>query len=208
VRCGLTTSLRAQRSNPSFRVRGDNGLLRCAHNDVDMTSPSRGVHRPRFASSLSLRKSRAQGMPGAGWHPRSRVQDALKNAHTSIQVQPEQPGTPCAREIMDTKRFNKSTRCGCRVPVCVPIRCGPSPELFIRPSRACAGAGRLDLDLHRFQGPHRSRSARTSLGRRSPRSKPPLRTESRHAARPVAGGRGVLVTTATRQAHSAQLKLQ
>jgi hypothetical protein len=35
-------------------------------------------------------------MPGAGWHPRSRVQDALKNAHTSIQVQPEQPGIPCA----------------------------------------------------------------------------------------------------------------
>jgi hypothetical protein len=22
-------------------------------------------------------------MPGAGWHPRSRVQDALRNAHTS-----------------------------------------------------------------------------------------------------------------------------
>jgi hypothetical protein len=35
-------------------------------------------------------------MPGAGWHPRSRVQDALRNAHTSIQVQPEQPGIPCA----------------------------------------------------------------------------------------------------------------
>jgi hypothetical protein len=35
-------------------------------------------------------------MPGAGWHPRSRVQDALKNAHTSIQVQPEQPGIPRA----------------------------------------------------------------------------------------------------------------
>jgi len=35
-------------------------------------------------------------MPGAGWHPRSRVQNALKNAHTSIQVQPEQPGIPCA----------------------------------------------------------------------------------------------------------------
>jgi hypothetical protein len=33
-------------------------------------------------------------MPGAGWHPRSRVQDALKDAHTSIQVQPEQPGIP------------------------------------------------------------------------------------------------------------------
>ena len=35
-------------------------------------------------------------MPGAGWHPRSRVQDALKNAHTSIQVQPKEPGIPCA----------------------------------------------------------------------------------------------------------------
>ncbi len=35
-------------------------------------------------------------MPGAGLHPRSRVQDALKNAHTSIQVQPEQPGIPRA----------------------------------------------------------------------------------------------------------------
>ena len=35
-------------------------------------------------------------MPGAGWHPRSRVQDALRNAHTSIQVQPKQPGIPCA----------------------------------------------------------------------------------------------------------------
>ena len=29
-------------------------------------------------------------------HPRSRVQDALKSAHTSIQVQPEQPGIPRA----------------------------------------------------------------------------------------------------------------
>jgi len=35
-------------------------------------------------------------MPGAGWHPRSRVQIALVVAHTSIQVQPEQPGIPCA----------------------------------------------------------------------------------------------------------------
>ena len=35
-------------------------------------------------------------MPAAGGHPRSRVQDALKNAHTSIQVQPKQPGIPRA----------------------------------------------------------------------------------------------------------------
>ena len=39
---------------------------------------------------------RAQGMPGASWHPRSRVQDALRNAHTSIQVQSEHSGIPCA----------------------------------------------------------------------------------------------------------------
>jgi hypothetical protein len=46
---------------------------------------------------LSFRpRKRAQGMPGAGWHPRSRVQLALEDAHTSIQVQPEQPGIPCA----------------------------------------------------------------------------------------------------------------
>jgi hypothetical protein len=29
----LSTSLRAQRSNPSFCARGGNGLLRCARND-------------------------------------------------------------------------------------------------------------------------------------------------------------------------------
>jgi hypothetical protein len=45
---------------------------------------------------FALQNERAQGMPGAGWHPRSRVQDALKNAHTSIQVQPKQPGIPRA----------------------------------------------------------------------------------------------------------------
>jgi hypothetical protein len=42
------------------------------------------------------RKSEGAGNAGCLLHPRSRVQDALKNAHTSIQVQPEQPGIPCA----------------------------------------------------------------------------------------------------------------
>jgi hypothetical protein len=65
-------------------------------NDVDIVSHSRGASRPRLAGSLPSKNERAQGMPGAGWHPRSRVQDALKNAHTSIQVQPKQPGIPCA----------------------------------------------------------------------------------------------------------------
>ena len=35
-------------------------------------------------------------MPGALLHPRSRAQMHLRSAHTSIQVQPEQPGIPCA----------------------------------------------------------------------------------------------------------------
>jgi hypothetical protein len=51
---------------------------------------------PEACWKFALESERAQGMPGAGWHPRSRVQDALKNAHTSIQVQPEQPGIPRA----------------------------------------------------------------------------------------------------------------
>ena len=42
-------------------------------------------------------KERVQGMPGAGWHPRSRVQDALRNAHTNIQVGLEQPGISVLR---------------------------------------------------------------------------------------------------------------
>ncbi|MEA2235080.1 MAG: hypothetical protein QOD83_4896 [Solirubrobacteraceae bacterium] len=54
----------------------------------------------RFARGFAIRSRpsirRAQGMPGAGWHPRSRVQCAQTSAHTSIQVQPEQPGIPCA----------------------------------------------------------------------------------------------------------------
>jgi len=64
--------------------------------DDDTEYASRGASRPRLAGSLPSKIERAQGMPGAGWHPRSRVQDALKNAHTSIQVPPEHPGIPCA----------------------------------------------------------------------------------------------------------------
>src|SRR5829696_3660247 len=54
---------------------------------------------PEACWKFALENERAQGMPGAGWHPRSRVQDALKNAHTSIQVQPKQPGIPRAMAL-------------------------------------------------------------------------------------------------------------
>ena len=74
-------------------------------------------------------------MPGAGWHPRSRVQYALKNAHTSIQVQPEQPGTPCA---MVLRRMPRSPRR--RIPLA-----SVADELTVRIARlSFANLRRLD----------------------------------------------------------------
>jgi hypothetical protein len=90
----LSTSLRAQRSNPSIPAL-NHGLLRFARNDGGHTFAISRRIAPELFTSFRPRK-RAQGMPGAGWHPRSRVQLALEDAHTSIQVQPKQPGIPCA----------------------------------------------------------------------------------------------------------------
>ncbi|MEH2535608.1 hypothetical protein V1277_005093 [Bradyrhizobium sp. AZCC 1588] len=53
----------------------------------------------RCARALQIHspyRKRAQGMPGALLHPRSRVQVAQRDAHTSIQVQPRHSGIPCA----------------------------------------------------------------------------------------------------------------
>jgi hypothetical protein len=90
----LSPSLRAQRSNPSIPAL-NHGLLRFARNDGGHTFAISRRIAPELFTSFRPRK-RAQGMPGAGWHPRSRVQYAQTSAHTSIQVQPEQPGIPCA----------------------------------------------------------------------------------------------------------------
>ncbi|MGY4289285.1 hypothetical protein ACVWXO_008551 [Bradyrhizobium sp. LM2.7] len=56
----------------------------------DAPSPSRGAFRPSFASSLRpLKAKRAQGRPGAGWHPRSAARKAhAEKPHSSIQVSP------------------------------------------------------------------------------------------------------------------------
>jgi hypothetical protein len=57
----------------SFLVRND-GLLRIARNDVD--GHDRAFSRrvaPELCCYFSAQKKRAQGRPGAGWHPRSRV---------------------------------------------------------------------------------------------------------------------------------------
>src|SRR5947208_1733784 len=58
----------------------------------DATSRSRGIICPSLSINLVALSKRAQGMPGAGWHPRSRVQCAQTSARTSIQVQPEERG--------------------------------------------------------------------------------------------------------------------
>jgi hypothetical protein len=52
---------------------------------------ARGLHRP----CPSLRTEGA-GKTGCALHPRSRVQCAQRNAHTSIQVQRRASGLPCA----------------------------------------------------------------------------------------------------------------
>ena len=60
-------------------------MLRCARNDVDIVSPSRGAGRPRFAFSFALSKSEGAGKTGCLLHPRSRVRFAQTKGHTSIQ---------------------------------------------------------------------------------------------------------------------------
>src|SRR6266702_8408429 len=62
-------------------------------------SPSRDADRPRFASWVALQNFEGAGKTGCTLHPRSRVQFAHKNAHTSIQVQRKHSGLPCAMAL-------------------------------------------------------------------------------------------------------------
>src|SRR5712691_11281760 len=52
--------------------------------------------KPEVCLNLALLKTEGAGKTGCALHPRSRVQDAQKNAHTSIQVQRKHSGLPCA----------------------------------------------------------------------------------------------------------------
>ena len=55
----------------------------------DTSSHSRGAFRPSFALRFTPPKQRAQGRPGAGWHPRSAARKcSAKRPHSSIQVTP------------------------------------------------------------------------------------------------------------------------
>ncbi|MGB8402433.1 MAG: hypothetical protein WCE35_26955 [Bradyrhizobium sp.] len=66
-----------QRSNPSRRAKKE--WIASSQVLLAMTADekprSRGAMRPRFAENFRPFEERAQGRPGAGWHPRSRVQD-------------------------------------------------------------------------------------------------------------------------------------
>jgi hypothetical protein len=54
-------------------------------------------HAPEFCEGSPSREG--AGNAGCALHPRSRVQDCAKNAHTSIQVQRRQSGIPCAMAL-------------------------------------------------------------------------------------------------------------
>jgi hypothetical protein len=92
--CGLSSSLRAKRSNPHLGS-GIDGLLRCARNDEwiqvrDLaTSFARGLHL-HLPSSIS----EGTGKTGCLLHPRSRVRFAQTKLHTSIQGSGSIPAFP------------------------------------------------------------------------------------------------------------------
>ena len=58
---------------------------------------------PEACVSLSLQREGA-GNAGCALHPRSRVQNGQKKAHTSIQVQRRQSDIPCAMALRLTSR--------------------------------------------------------------------------------------------------------
>jgi hypothetical protein len=63
--------------------------MRASRQLTGAPSRSRGAFRPSFAGRSALWSKRAQGRPGAGWHPRSAARHgAQKKPHSSIQVKP------------------------------------------------------------------------------------------------------------------------
>jgi hypothetical protein len=98
-------SLRAKRSNPS-RGKGSMDCVvasllamtvtqsRCDPIQMRVRIPA--THCARAAENSSPSKSEGAGNAGCALHPRSRVQCAQEDAHTSIQVQRRQSDIPCA----------------------------------------------------------------------------------------------------------------
>jgi hypothetical protein len=63
---------------------------------ANTASRSRGAIRPSFAINFLTLRSEGARKAGCALHPRSRVQNAQRKTHTSIQVQRRQSGFPCA----------------------------------------------------------------------------------------------------------------
>ena len=77
---------------PSRRAQG-----RAPQGDGSRYAPAFSrCNAPEVCKSFAQKKNKGAGNAGCLLHPRSRVQCAQGSAHTSIQVQPEQPGIPCA----------------------------------------------------------------------------------------------------------------
>ena len=101
---------------------------------------SRGAFRPGFANRFAQIK-RAQGMPGACCTRGLVCNRCAENAHTSIQVQSEHSGIPCAMVL-------RLTSSSCVRKICQNVRTGGSDQPPVAGSdpvraqrpRACRGA--------------------------------------------------------------------
>jgi hypothetical protein len=111
----------------------------------------------RKASGLCVtsrpRRDEGAGKTGCTLHPRSRVQLRTRKAHTSIQVQAEHPGLPCAVALRLTS-------------------CSPRRTAFLPPSSPRSFAS-LGLNASTAtSGPH-DFAVRSSHTRQSQLSRPP-----------------------------------
>ena len=122
--CGLSTSLRAKRSNPFHS--GARRKLDCfvasafarRRASADKSAPRNDlitfriqISNSRCAFAFSRRhvarvlreccpsKEEGSGNAGCALHPRSRVQNGQRKTHTSIQVQRRQSDIPCAMAL-------------------------------------------------------------------------------------------------------------
>jgi hypothetical protein len=86
---------------------------------TDKDPCSRDTDCPSFAQDVVPREQEGAGNAGCALHPRSRVQVAQRNAHTSIQVQRRQSGIPCAMALRliprSPRRANSSCHRRCRL---------------------------------------------------------------------------------------------
>ena len=141
-------------------------MRRCARNDVDIVSRSRDIFRPSFAS-LSLLKREGAGKTGCTLHPRSRVQLRTRKAHTSIQVQAEHPGLPCAMALRLTSCSSRRTALLPPSPALLIARLTPAPRRPNHTTSPYASGAYVyrALSVHRISPRVRDVRERPSIGR-------------------------------------------